>query len=124
MKNMGFNKTTYDEGDIGSYLKRAEQFPPLRITDYMWRMIVEEAVPVDDIEFFVVDEETGRRYSFRVREFLRGMEGLVKEPPPCQKNVRQRNLNFELGLSDLVRWSRSSKYSVTGPEGPRKNIKN
>jgi hypothetical protein len=111
MKNMGFDRYRHDSGDIPSYLEKAAQFPPYRVIPRARPFIVDEAIPVDDIDFYVIDEETGMRYSYNVREWLRYLEDEVQSPPTRSSNAFEKKYTLEISLSKVVDWVESCDYT-------------
>ena len=114
LKNIGFDRFRHDKGDIPSYLERAAQFPPFRVIPRSKLMIVHEAVPVDDIDFIVVDEESGIRYPYNIREWLRYLEDEVQLPPARSENAFVKKYNFEIPLSEVIDWVKDCKFRNFG----------
>ena len=82
-KNLSFNRENFN-GDVGHYLRFAEDFPPLRFQFFLRPLIIDEAVPVDDLIFTIVDEDTGDRHPYNPHVFLHQvMDKLVPNPPVC-----------------------------------------
>ena len=111
LKNLSFDRYRHDKGDISSYLGRAAQFPPYRVIPRARPLIVDEAIPVDDIDFYVIDEETGTRYPYKVREWLRYLEDEVQSPPVRSVNAFEKKYKLVIPLSTVVEWVESCDFT-------------
>ena len=91
LKNAGFDRETYN-GDLVAFVRWAEQFPPLRVVMHMRPMIVDEAIPLEDIDFFITDSSIPRRIPYNVRAWLRFLENQVQEKPCTASDQTKKGL--------------------------------
>ena len=83
-EDLGFCRETFN-GDLDRYLRRAEDFPPLRFPLSLHPLVIDEAVPVDDLVFTIVDEATGDRHPYRPHAFLHQVLDEFVENPPVRE---------------------------------------
>ena len=116
LKNMGFDRFRHDKGDIPSLSGASRSISSLpKSSPDLSLMIVHEAVPVDDVDFIVVDEESGIRLLHTIFEngyvILRtkcNFHQLVRKMPLSKSTI------LRIPLSEVIDWVKDCKFRNFG----------